>query len=283
MTLELIRDRIYGPIPEKVRYFAQMALHEARVNEVKYNWDAMTSVDVGIDSWCNRKCTYCNLSLAPNHHTQNGAAMTQETWRKPLNSLARIGYKGDLQAVYLNEPLLNAERTFAFYDDAVRIVPNANLILFTNGDVLPKYVDQIASRKLKVHIGIHNPVNQKLLEFLKSPEAKRINIDCINDCRTKPLEIRTPETPENQAVHPSTCWNYIMRRRNLVSITPNGEVQCCPHQTHQGEKETRIWGNINETDLLDIYKKFEFWQFREERRLGLTKGMGQMCRDCTGK
>ena len=209
--------------------------------------------------------------------------MTQETWRKPLRSLARIEYRGDLQAVYLNEPLLNAERTFAFYDDAASIVPTANRILFTNGDLLPNYVDQIATRKLKVHIGIHNPVNRRLLEFMQSPDANKINIDCVNDCRTKPLEIRTPDTPENQAVHPSTCWNYIMRRRNLVSITPSGDVQCCPHQTHQGEKETRMWGNINDTDLLVIYRGFEFWQFREQRRLGLTTGMRQMCRDCTGK
>lgn len=280
---EAIRDNVYGSIPERVRYSAQMALHRAGIEGVRYNWDAMTSVDVGIDTWCNRKCTYCNLSLAPDQHTRNGAAMTQKTWRKPLGSLGRIGYAGDLQAVHLNEPLLNAERTFAFYDDARHLVPRANLILFTNGDLLPNYVDQVSVRKLQVHIGIHNPVNPRLLEFMQSPDAKRINISCVNDCRTKPLEWRTPTTPKDQVVYPSTCWNWIMRRRNLVSIDPYGNVLCCPHQTHQGEKETRIWGNINNKDLLEIYQGFEFWQFREQRRLGLTTGMKQMCRDCTGR
>ena len=280
---EAIRDNIYGSIPERARYSVQAILHEVGVNEVRYNWDAITSVDVGIDSWCNRSCGYCNLSLAPDQHTSKGTAMPQETWCKVLSSLGRIDYKGDLQAVYLNEPLLTAERTLAFYDDAARLVPNARLILFTNGDLLPKYSDQIAARNLEVHLGIHNPVNRRTIEFLEGPDGKRINISRINDCRTKPLEWRTPSVPKDQVVHPRTCWNYIMRRRNLVSITPDGDVQCCPHQTHQGEKETRIWGNINNTDLLEIYRQFEFWQFREQRRLGLTEGMRQMCRDCTGR
>lgn len=280
---EIIRDHIYASVPEQARYLAQMALHQAKIGEVRYNWDAISSVDIGIDSWCNRKCEYCNLVLVPELHTIRGASMPRETWLKALKSLGRIGYRGDLQAVFLNEPLLTAERTFAFYDDADRLVPQANLILFTNGDLLPRYVNEIEARKLEVHVGIHNPVNQKTLEFLQGPDAKRIRITCINDCRTKPLELRTPYVPMEQVVYPRTCWNYIMRRRNLLSVDPDGNVLCCPHQTHQGTKETRIWGNINDQDLLEIYKGFQFWQFREQRRVGLSTGMRQICRDCTGR
>lgn len=280
---ETIRDHVYASVPEQARYLAQMALHQVNIGEVRYNWDALTSVDIGIDSWCNRKCGYCNLALAPELHTNRGASMPRETWLKALESLGRIEYRGDLQAVFLNEPLLTAERTFAFYDDAARLVPQANRILFTNGDLLPRYVDEIEDRNLEVHVGIHNPVNLKTLEFLKSADAERIRITCINDCRTKPLELRTPYAPMEQVVYPRTCWNYIMRRRNLLSVDPDGNVLCCPHQTHQGTKETRIWGNIKDQDLLEIYRGFQFWQFREQRRLGLSTGMGQMCRDCTGR
>lgn len=279
---ETIRDNIYAKVPEETRYFAQMTLHQAGISEVLYNWDALTSVDIGIDSWCNRQCTYCNLSIAPELHTSRGASMPRETWLMALKSLGRIGYSGDLQAVYLNEPLLTADRTFAFYDDAKGLVPKANLILFTNGDLLPRYVDEIKARKLEVHLGIHNPVNKRTQEFLQEPESKLISIACINDCRTKPLELRTPTAPMEQVIYPRTCWNYIMRRRNLLSVDPDGNVLCCPHQTHQGAKETRIWGNINDADLIDIYKEFGFWQFREQRRLGSSAGMNQMCRDCRG-
>lgn len=279
--MNLLKE-VYKLTPEAIRYEASLQLHARGVQNIRHNPDAITSIDVGLDDWCNRRCSYCPVSIFPTRHTKQGTTMPGEVWLNLLKSLQRINYCGKLQPVHFNEPLLRAETlTFPFFEQAKKLVPWARLTLYTNADLLPKYVDTVARLGLEVVIGLHEPTNQKTIDFLNSSTSKTINIVEVMDVRSRvDLFHRTPNISPDRIYHPASCPDYVLRRNNTLVINPVGEVVTC---IQQDSDEGTTWGNIKDTDVMDIWTQKEFWQFREQRRLNQAVGMLAICHTCLGR
>lgn len=273
---------VYKLTPERVRYETSLQLHARGIQNVRHNFDAITSIDVGLDDWCNRLCFYCPVSTSPRRHSKQGTIMPVEVQLRLLKSLQRINYCGNLQPVHFNEPLLRAETsTFPFFERAKELVPRARLTLYTNGDLLPKYVDMVVRLGIDVVVGLHEPINQETINFLRSRAAKTIKILTVKDNRFRTdLFHRTSKIPSNRIYHPDSCPDYVLRKNNTMVISPLGDVVSC---IQQDQAEGTIWGNINVRDVMDIWTQREFWQFREQRRLNQAVGMLAICHVCLGR
>lgn len=116
-----------------------------------FNW--INYIEVEISSLCNRKCDYCPSSKAG----RNRELLKKDLFIKILNQLEEIEYAGSLAFHQYNEPLLEYENLIDCVRLAREIIPNARLILYTNGDYLTreKYDLLIAEGIIEFHISCH--------------------------------------------------------------------------------------------------------------------------------
>lgn len=134
---------------------------------------------------------------------------------------------------------------------------------------------------IDVVVGLHEPINQETINFLRSRAAKTIKILTVKDNRFRTdLFHRTSKIPSNRIYHPDSCPDYVLRKNNTMVISPLGDVVSC---IQQDQAEGTIWGNINVRDVMDIWTQREFWQFREQRRLNQAVGMLAICHVCLGR
>lgn len=92
-----------------------------------------TSVEIETDATCNRRCDYCPLSIV---ETREGR-MSEELYHKIIRDLKMMNFSGNLSFHFYNEPLLD-ERLESFISYASKQIPEATVIIFTNGDKLTK-------------------------------------------------------------------------------------------------------------------------------------------------
>lgn len=271
-----LAKELYSKIPEDLRYNATQLSYGFML--ARLIPDMFTSIDIGFHDWCNRSCSYCPVSTDPERHGPNGNILSTEAWERFLAGLRNIDYSGNLEPVHFNEPLLRPDLTFPRLEQAKKALPNCQLFLYTNGDLLPYYADQIAKLSLSVVVGIHSPANLDLLKLLEKGEIqKRFPYFEIKDMRINKLFNRAPNCPPERIWHPESCPNYSWGKNTLV-VNPKGNVVTCI-QDHDGE---RVWGNVDRDYIMDIWKQREFWQFREQRRLNQTEGMLKICHACLG-
>ena len=91
------------------------------------------SVEIETDATCNRRCDYCPLSMV---ETREGR-MSEELYHKIIRDLKMMNFSGNLSFHFYNEPLLD-ERLEGFIAYASKQIPDATVIIFTNGDKLTK-------------------------------------------------------------------------------------------------------------------------------------------------
>ena len=136
--------------------FGQTAFNPITDREVAKRYFASTvgRVEVETHSYCNRRCSYCPNVVGD--RLGENVRMEETVWRMVLDNLAEIGFSKNFVMNSYNEPL--ADR--AILDrirEARAAMPNARLMIYTNGDYLdPEYIEALAEAGLNyMHISIH--------------------------------------------------------------------------------------------------------------------------------
>jgi GTP 3',8-cyclase len=102
----------------------------SKLDQVK---DELRVVEIEANSRCNRKCSYCPVSILPKPDAP--VFMPEEVLASTLIELQRIEYAGRISYHFFNEPLIR--RDLEEVSSRVRTeLPNAEQVLFTNGDFL---------------------------------------------------------------------------------------------------------------------------------------------------
>ena len=120
----------------------------------RYFASTVGRVEVETHSYCNRRCSYCPNVVGD--RLGENVRMEEPVWRMVLDNLAEIGFRQNFVMNSYNEPL--ADR--AILDrirEAREALPNARLMIYTNGDYLdPAYIEALADAGLNyMHISIH--------------------------------------------------------------------------------------------------------------------------------
>src|SRR5579884_3424923 len=117
--------------------------------------DTIVAVEIEINSRCNRKCSYCPVSILPAPKAPK--MMSEQVISRILEELARLPFEGRLSYHFYNEPLIRRDLEQIIKRFAERL-PNAYQVLYTNGQLLTqkRYESLIQAGIHLIKITSHN-------------------------------------------------------------------------------------------------------------------------------
>lgn len=239
----------------------------------------LMSVEVEINSECNRACAYC-----PNSKTErkNKGHMSVELFRRILSQLQEINFKGRLSYHFYGEPLLNPDLD-KFVALTRENLPEARSSIYSNGTLLTeaRLRELVALGVDRFTITRHHGIKDEDYPFAKiyaglEPEMQmRITYQDHNDLvlsnRGGLLKVGYKEQKPPLSIPcliPST----------LMVVTVNGNVVPCFEDYH----EANVMGNVWENTIAEIWKTEKYVQFREDLRLKLRHKY-EACKSCNNR
>ncbi|MEK8019692.1 MAG: radical SAM protein, partial [Candidatus Parabeggiatoa sp.] len=148
-------------------------------------------VNIETSTYCNRKCSYCPVSL--DESRKNQVYMTDELFHKILSELESINYSSTIVFNLYNEPLAD-NHIYLKIKQVRESLPHAFLMFNSNGD----YVESDTLNKLSkiglnaLFVTLHPPVNKpyQLADRLKAFQKffKKIGLDIRQSEISAPLE-----------------------------------------------------------------------------------------------
>ncbi|HDO6812531.1 radical SAM/SPASM domain-containing protein [Klebsiella pneumoniae] len=233
------------------------------------NKDIFTAIDFEINSHCNLECSYCPASFKDGRGRN---LMPVDIFKKAIDDLSAIDYSGRISPHFFGEPLLD-DRLTDLMAYARKKLPKSEIIIHTNGIRLSKekYDACMSAGVTGFLVTKHTKTMPKnIVDIVESKYAKNgtIKVRTIDNLTlfnrggtVKPVKERKMKR----------CF-YLS---DEISITHTGNVVCT-----NDFSETHIFGNVNNTNLLDIWNDKEFRKIRKEVRMGLLSL--DMCKKCSG-
>tara|TARA_A100001011_G_C14244871_1_gene815051 strand:+ start:672 stop:1574 length:903 start_codon:yes stop_codon:yes gene_type:complete len=226
----------------------------------------MSVVEISNSGMCNRKCSFCPRS-DPDYPDIN-EFISDELHNKIFSELSELKYKGMVIYSGYVEPLLH-KKIYENIKEARSFLPNAQIELITNGDVLNK------DRLIKL---FDSGLSTLLISVYDGPEEEKQFYSLCKDAnlRKDQYVIRNRYMPEEQdfglniSNRSGTLSNAEHKipalKKSLNSkcnypaynffIDYNGDVQMCSHDW----AKKFIAGNVKKQKIIDIWlnQKFQF-------------------------
>jgi radical SAM protein with 4Fe4S-binding SPASM domain len=226
------------------------------------NSSRFQTVEIEINSHCNRACSYCPNSVA--ERIEKGE-MDPELYSCIIDQLVDIRFDGKIAYEFYNEPLL-AKNFDRFLVEARTKLPQTTIELYTNGTLLTlkrfRSLLELGINRFVVtkHEGIKNFAFDKTFAQLTESEKELVlyrgHEDVIMTNRGGCVTAGPSSIP---ALTP--CYIPEMS----VTITLLGNVLPCFEDFNQ----KLAMGNVKEKHLWDIWNTNKYRQFREDLRRGL--------------
>lgn len=229
--------------------------------------DIFTAIDFEINSQCNLECSYCPSSF------KNGRGenyMSEDTYRKVIDDLSAMNYRGRVSPHFFGEPLLDKR-----LPDLIRYtrtkLTKAAIVIHTNGIKLNenRYLELVKSGVSGFLVTQHTKKLPK--SFLDVYEKYKSNNKIrLRSIQNKTLFNRAGSVDYEQSRKMKRCF-YLS---DEIAITHKGNVVCT-----NDFQETHSFGNINETSLIDIWRSDSFKKIRTDVKNGIFEL--DMCKKCT--
>ena len=126
-------------------------------------------VEIGISSFCNRKCWFCPNSIIDRNSCN--IELKEDLFLKLLNELREVNYSNSIFLHRYNEPLYNKELLIKRIKQVREYLPQSYITIFTNGDYLT--LDYL---ELLENIG----VNAMFISYYYNGNDKNIPFDIEN-------------------------------------------------------------------------------------------------------
>jgi GTP 3',8-cyclase len=219
-------------------------------------------VEIEINSRCNKRCSYCPVSIAPPVHLQR--YMAEEVLNRILSELNRLNFDGRLSYHFYNEPLLHPKLSEIVATVSER-VPLARQVLYTNGDLLKEdlYQKLVANGIKRFIVTSHDrkPVPERPNQVVLFPNDLEITnrggaLGAVDNKLDLPCHA------------PGT----------MLIITITGDVVLCYEDFYR----TQILGNIMEEQLDMIWFSPRFQMLRQILAEG-DRSVTPICSACTNQ
>ena len=230
----------------------------------------MSVVEISNTGMCNRKCSFCPRS-DPDYLDIN-EFISKSLHTKIFTELAELKFKGMVIYSGYVEPLLD-KKIYESLTEARKLLPEAQIELITNGDVL----NLERTKKL-----FESGLSTLLISVYDGPKEEENFYKLCTDLKLRKDQyvIRNRYRPQNE----NFGLNLSNRSGNLknaeFSIEPlkqslvqkcnypaytffidyNGDVQMC---SHDWGKEYVI-GNVNKEKIIDIWKNKKYERARKQ-------------------
>ena len=244
-------------------------------SRVKYRSpDIFPIVGIETTTACNRRCVYCPNSKTDRGRVENAKQMDETLFRKIIDELAEIRWKGDVQPHWYGEPLLD-DRIVSFVRYARGKLPRCRVSIYTNGD----YLTPDRYKEL-VHAGADG--------FCVTQHSRNVNgvppsIQAILDHREqngeqgvifsyRKLHRMTSRDGSVDVAKPEAKKCLWARLPLTIDYACNVRF-CC--DDYFGTVEI---GNVKTERLLDLWKKPDYRRLRREVRRGIFRL--DLCKRC---
>ena len=244
----------------------------------------MSVVEISNSGVCNRKCSFCPRS-DPNFKEIN-EFISKELHNKIFSELSQLDYNGMVIYSGYVEPLLD-KKIYSSISEARKFLPNAQIEIITNGDVLN--LDRL--KKL-----FDAGLSTLLISVYDGPEEERAFYDLCKKANLKDNQyvIRNRYMSEdknfglNISNRSGTLKNagYVIPAVNKALsaicnypaytffIDYNGDVQMCSHDW----AKKFIAGNVKDEKIIDIWLNKNFKRARDNL-LNANRGFSP-CNKC---
>ncbi len=244
----------------------------------------MSVVEISNSGVCNRKCSFCPRS-DPNFEEIN-EFISKELHNKIFSELSQLDYNGMVIYSGYVEPLLD-KKIYSSISEARKFLPNAQIEIITNGDVLN--LDRL--KKL-----FDAGLSTLLISVYDGPEEERAFYDLCKKANLKDNQyvIRNRYMSEdknfglNISNRSGTLKNagYVIPAVNKALsaicnypaytffIDYNGDVQMCSHDW----AKKFIAGNVKDEKIIDIWLNKNFKRARDNL-LNANRGFSP-CNKC---
>lgn len=225
---------------------------------------------------CNGKCSFCPVNA--NEPQRPYAKMKQELFEKIINELEDAGYAGMLSLFSNNEPFLD-ERIIQMHKFAREHVPNARIVLYSNGTLLTKEkVEEIVPYLDKFVVDNYSDTYEmsdemcRIKEFVGSNESVASKVMIEMRKQNEVLTSRGGAAPnKHQASIDAKC---ILPFQQFV-IRPDGKISLCCNDA----LGKYTLGDCNTQSILEIWNSDQYQSIRQNMVLYGRKSL-DLCEYC---
>lgn len=220
-------------------------------------------VEIETINRCNGGCSFCpvNCRIDP----REKKVMTVELFKKIIDELSEMNYKGRISLFSNNEPLLD-QRIIDFHRYAREKLPNARFHLYTNGTLLTKeiflelmkYLDELIVDNYQQNLELI-PASKMIVEYAEGHPEIREKVTIV---LRKPKEILTsrggdaPNRTKVNILKNIACVNPFQQ----MIIRPDGKISLCCNDP----LGKCTLGDVTKQTLMDIWNGKEFQMVREK-------------------
>lgn len=198
--------------------------------------------------------------------------MSFDTFKNAIDNLSSIKYSGRISPHFFGEPLLD-DRLPELMSYAREKLPNAEIVIHTNGIRLSreKYDACMSAGVTGFLVTKHTKTMPKnIVDIMQSKYATHGTIK-IRTIESLTLFNRGGTVKPKKERKMKKCF-YLS---DEISITHTGNVVCT-----NDFWETHVFGNVNESGLLEVWNDEDFKRIRNEVRNGIFTL--DMCKKCVG-
>jgi GTP 3',8-cyclase len=249
-----VPEKIRPYIEDRVRYFYTLAQRQI----LHGGEDLPINVTIETNSLCTRSCYYCPRDGNPND------VLDEETYYPLIDQLADWGFRGMFSPIGYNEPLTD-ERIFEFLKHARGKLPDSEIVLLTNGDLLnPDSIEKLADSGVsEIKISIHEPSTPQFTNTIMAYQEMHPNLITVMDMRdgsrTATLFNRGGLIDLGDVKHLPRCYKI-----DVLTVRADGSVALC---CDDYDKE-HVFGNVKTEDIKSIWEGEYFSSVRDEVRKG---------------
>lgn len=229
-------------------------------------------------SACNRKCEYCYYASGADT-TNNGKKMSEETFDKIINDLAKINYSNLIYLYDINEPLLD-KRIPYFIKKIAEKLPNAQIYIFSNGDLATEELIEEYFRNGLTHFvfSLHDHKNdEKIKRIIRKFGKEKFTIADMTILKSDEFMNRggsiTDEKIASQERHLECICELPFRQ---VLVNPDGDYRLCC-----SIRDEVLLGNINETNIVDYFYNSPQINYYRDELLRKNREALYPCKDCS--
>jgi len=226
-----------------------------------------TIVEFNIWGACNRSCSFCPVSN-PNVYTNKHEGISVDLYKKIIDDLANINYKGKIIYSAFSEPLLNKEVNILI-EYSKNMLPHCYLEINSNGDVIKNNINKLLNLYESgldcLLISIYDGIEEynKFLEFQNDnniPKDKFILRRRYFDKEKGEYGIlfsnRAGTVDVSEFINHDDSVDEILPMKRTcfypfynIMIDYNGDMLLCPHDW---AKELII-GNLATSNIFDLW------------------------------
>jgi radical SAM protein with 4Fe4S-binding SPASM domain len=281
-----IKRKIYLLLPKSLRkkakefYYCQiLRIFYGLKHKLLYGkWDFFEVIALETTTYCNLRCKFCPNSKYERGLKKNEKLMDLNLFKKIINELAEIRYRGRIALYSYGEPF-NDERLAYLIKYCKRKIPNATVEINSNGFLMTieKYREVVDAGIDKICVtqygSIMPPNTKKVFEYLRT-RPKSENKITYRKLKDTELSNRGGE------IELETSVNYelpiCMYPNSAFTIDYKGDVILCCNDYHG----LVTFGNLKDKTLLEIISKSSFYKIMKEIRN--KKYRLEICKKCVG-